>query len=578
MRKTRFYDFGPFRIDCADRRLLSAGTPVPLTPKVFDTLLALVENSPRLIEKGELMQAVWPDSFVAESSLTFNISVLRKVLARHGDERPYIETVPKRGYRFVADVAQVAGAAPREGGKGRKTIAILPFRSLVPESEYRYLGLGLADTLITRLSNISQLLVRPTSAVVRYDRADQDPVMAGSELGVESVLEGTIRAAGDRVRVIAQLVDVERGATVWAEKFDEKLTDLFAVEDSIAEKLTPALMLTIDAAEREMLRRRFTESIEAHHAYLKGRYYWNKQTPEGLRKAVAHFEQATAIDPGYALAYAGLADAYDLIGIWGGAPPAQVLPKAMALALKAIEIDERLAEAHAALGGAMATYERDWEGAEKEFKRAIEINPGYATAHHAYAMVCLLPSGRLDEALAAVSRARELDPLSLFINASVAMILNYAGRYDEAIELLQKLIDLEPNYYLSHWVAGYAYEQEGEHERAIEAYQRARDLSGANSSTTKSLGHLYGALGREEEARRLLNDLEARARRDYVSPYDVAGIHAGLGDKGRAIELLERAYEERSGVMVWLNLDNTFKSLRSEPSFKDLLRRMRLVA
>lgn len=583
-RKARFYDFGPFRIDRADRLLLCNGEPVQLTPKVFDTLLALVENSKHLVEKSDLMEAVWPDSFVAESSLTFNISILRKALAEL-DDRQYIETIPRRGYRFVADVKEsskdFSPTGKKQPGSGLteaapKTIAILPFRSLIPDANYKYLGLGMADVLITRLGNIKQLLVRPTSAVVKYDNLEQDPVLAGNELGVESILEGTIRSIGEKLRVTVQLVNVEKKSPVWAEKFDEKFTDIFTAEDSIAEKLTPALMLTLNADETRQIKRRFTESAEAYHAYLKGRYYWNKQTPEGLQKSVEYFEQAIAIDTNYALAYAGLADAYNLLGTWGGVPPRQVTPRAKAMALRAIEIDEAIAEAHTPLGGAKAMYDWDWPGAEMEFKRAIELSPGYATAHHAYAMACLLPLGRFDDALAEIKRAQELDPVSLFINASAGMVLNYAGRYDEAIEQFKKVLELEPNYYLSHWCLGYAYEGKGAYKEAIEAYQKARILSGGSSSTTRSLGHLYAVLGKTEEAYSLLNELKQASQQQYVSPYDIAGIYAGLGEQAKAVEWLETAYRDHAGALVWLKIDNTFKGLRSEPGFRELLERINL--
>jgi tetratricopeptide (TPR) repeat protein len=259
-------------------------------------------------------------------------------------------------------------------------------------------------------------------------------------------------------------------------------------------------MLRLNAEETRQIKRRFTESAEAYHAYLKGRYYWNKQTPEGLKKSVEYFELAIAADANYALAYAGLADGYNLIAAWGVLPPTQIVPRAKTMALRAIEIDEAIAEAHTALGGAKAVYDWDWSGAEEGFKRAIELSPGYATAHHAYAMVCLLPLGRLDDALSAIKRAQQLDPVSLFINASAGMVLSYLGRYDEAIEQFEKVLDLEPNYFITHWGLGYAYEGKGYYKEAIDAYQKARILSGGSSSTIRNLGHLYGVLEMREEA------------------------------------------------------------------------------
>lgn len=582
MRSDRSYEFGPFRLDRRERLLLYQGRPVQLTPKVFDTLLTLVENSSRLVEKDELMKAVWPDSFVAESSLTFNVSMLRKALGQLDGEQPYIETVPKRGYRFIADVTKVSGeepgAAQEVGGAEAKfkTIAVLPFRSLMTNDEHKYLGLGIADVLITRLSNIRQLTVRPTSAVVRYDDLEKDPVAAGLELGVDLVLEGTIRSLGERTRVTVQLVDIRQKAPVWAQKFDEEVTDLFTLEDSITERLASALMLRMSSEEEELLKKRSTENIEAYHAYLRGRYYWNKPTAEGLQRATEQFERAIALDPDYALAYAGLADAYNLIGAWGGVPPSLVLPRAKALAQKAIKIDETLAEAHTALGGVKAMYDWDWAGAEREFRRALELSPGYPSAHQAYALVCLVPTGRLDEALAEVTRAYTLDSLSLFINTSVGMVLNYGQRYDEALEQLQRVIDMEPGYFLAHWCLGYTYEQKGLYDEAVAAYRKARELSGDSSSTVKSLAHLLAASGKREEALTLLNELEEQARVRYVSPYDVAGIYAGFGEKEQALHWLDKALEDHSGSLVWLKVDNTFKSLRSDPLFKDILVRMRL--
>jgi DNA-binding winged helix-turn-helix (wHTH) protein/tetratricopeptide (TPR) repeat protein len=586
MRRFHFYDFDRFRIDPSERLLLHEGKPVQLTPKVFDTLVTLVENRNRLIEKDELMKAVWPDSFVAESSLTYNISILRKVLGRNDEGRSYIETVPKRGYRFIADVIEITNDDSGSSADGRngahqaeaavRTIAILPFRSLMLSDAHKYLGLGMADVLITRLSNIRQLVVRPTSAVVRYDRLGQDPVAAGLELGVESVLEGTIRIQGDRTRVTVQLVDIRQKAPVWAEKFDEEHTDLFMVEDSITERLALALTLRLSDGETKLLRKHPTENIDAHHAYLKGCYYWNKQTAEGLQRSMELFEQAIGYDPDYALAYAGLANAYNLSGAWGGLPPSLVLPKAKALAQKAIEIDETLAEAHTALGGLKAMYDWDWPGAEQEFRRALEVTPSNANAHHAYAMVCLSPTGRIDEALVEVKLAHELDPLSLFILTSVGMVLNYRHRLDEAIEQFRKVIDMEASYYLTHWCLGYAYEQKGLYDEAIAAYRTATTLSGNSSSTSGRLAHLFAVLGRTQDALDILNHMKEETQVRYVSPYDVAGIYAGLGEKEEAFHWLEKALVDHSGSLVWVKLDNTFASLHSDPRFTDILGRMRL--
>jgi TolB-like protein/Flp pilus assembly protein TadD len=463
---------------------------------------------------------------------------------------------------------------PAEAEGAIKSIAVLPFKPLGVEENEEVWALGLADALITRLSNLRQIVVRPTSAVLKYVGPDHDPVAVGRELGVDSVLDGKIQKVDDRLRVTVQLLSVRDGAPLWAETFDEQLTSVFAVEDSISAQVTQALILTLSGEEKRQLAKHSTESGEAYQLYLKGRYFWNKRSSEGLEKAIAHFEQAIERDPNYALAYAGLADAYSVIAN-APLPQREALPKAREAALKALEIDDTLAEAHTSLAFVKFSYDWDWAGAEREFKRAHELNPNYATAHHWYAYY-LIAMGRPDEALAEIRHAQALDPLSLIINTDVGDILAYARRYDEAVEQFRKTLDLDPNFTQAHFNLGLTLERMGQYEDAIAEFQKAIELSERNADMVAALGHVYAIVGRRAEAVAILDELNQRSKREYVLPYDRALIHLGLGQNGPALAWLQKDIDER---VVWADrwtADARLDPVRSDPRFAELLRRVRL--
>lgn len=578
------YEFGPFHIDVARRLLLRGGETVPLAPKVFDTLLALVENSEHELSKDDLMKRVWPDSFVEEGNLTFNIFTLRKALGERPNEHQYIVTIPGRGYRFVAAVMKVvdesAGGlaqAPATIGVREEThvgsCAVLPFKSLGASGDDQYLGMGMTDALITKLSNIHQIVVRPTSAVRKYAETEQDPVAAGRELRVQSVLEGSIRRAGDRIRVTAQLVSVRDGVPLWADKFDVSFTDIFAVEDLVSEQMTKALTLKLTGNEKKLLTKRYTDNSEAYGAYLRGRYHSNKWTL-GFKSEIKYFNQAIQIDPTYALAYAGLADAYYRASTVL-LPPNEAMPKAREASLKAVEMDDSLAEAHASLGVAREYCDWDLAEAEKEFRRAIELNPNYALGRLWFGLY-LTEMGRLDESIAELQQAQQLDPLSLEINAFIALPFYCARQYDRAIEQLEKTLEIDPIYPQADYFLGWAYEQKCELAQAIAQYQKSVDLIPHFPMGLAALGHAFAVWGKKDEARKMLEQLNERSSQVYVSPYDVALVHIGLGETDRAFELLEKAFEERSVWMVRLNVDLRLDSLRSDPRFVDLVRRVGL--
>jgi TolB-like protein/Flp pilus assembly protein TadD len=438
-----------------------------------------------------------------------------------------------------------------------------------------YLGLGIADALINRLSSIREVIVLPTSSVIKYDGIEQDAVAAGRELGVESLIDGRIQRSDNRIRVTAQLVNICDGTIVWGNKFDEKFTDIFTVEDRVSEQVADALTLRLSGEERRLLTRRYTEDIEAYQLYLKGRYHWNKRSAEGLKEAIDYFKQAIALDASYALAYAGLADCYGLLSNYDVTSPQSTMLNAKAAALRALEIDYTLAEAHVSLGLVHKDYDWDFEEADREFKLAIDLNPGYSTAYHWYAEN-LVALGRVDEAIEAVSRAKELEPLSPMIGCQVGWVLYHARRYDEAIEQFQKMLEMDSGFWVARLFLGMAYEQIGLYEEALLELDRARELSGGHMETLAFMGHIYAVLGKRGAALKVLEQLKRRSKQKYVSPFTMALIHIGLGNKERALDLLEEACENRDTILIYFLRFPHLDNLRSEQRFINILQRMGL--
>jgi len=566
------FEFGAFRLDARERLLLHEGDNVSLTPKAFDMLVTLVENSGHLVEKHELMRRLWPNSFVEEGSLAQNVSLLRKALGESEGQK-FIETVPRRGYRFVATVVITAGQVV---DSPIQSIAVLPFKSLGVDRGDEYLSIGIAETLTTRLSSLKLLIVRPTSAVLTYAYAEKDPVVAGQELQVDTILEGSIRRAGERLRVTARLVSVRDEAVLWADKCDEEFTDIFEVEDSISAKVVQALALKVSGEEQRRLTRRYTNNAEAYQLYLKGRYFWNKRTEEGFNQGITQFKLAVAKDSTYALAHTGLADSYIGLTFYNFGAPHETMPKAKEAAMNALAIDGALAEAHTSLAHVLMNYDWNWLEAEKEFLLSIQLNPDYATAHQWYAVHYLTAMGRLEEALKEMKRALELEPTSLVMNSFMGATLYFAGRYAEAIEQCRHTIEMDPNFAVAHWHLGLAYEQQEMFDEAIEEFQRAITLSGGCSLMKASLGHAYAKAHRKDEATDILSELNEVAERRYVSSYERAAISVALGDERQQFQWLERAYEERSFHLIYLNVWPQFSVIRSDPRFQHLVQRIGL--
>ncbi len=648
------YEFGEFRVNAAKRLLLRGSDEIiALTPKVFDTLLYLVENSGKVIEKDELMREIWTDTIVEENNLNKNISVLRRVLGEKPGEHRFIVTVPGHGYKFVAEVrkdeaderkeetvmsepsATDDGLNPAvnqisndtlqienqpqiehlksefnknqkpktEDGKINriwlgavfgaviigsvllwfyvrqenensvtdtpiKTIAVLPFKSLGTENRNEALEMGMADTLIAKLGG-EEIIVRPLGSVSRYADLKQDSLIAGRELDVETVLDGTIQTADNRIRISARLFRVSDGKQLWAGQFDEKFTDIFAVQDSISERVAKALKIRLGGRGKK----HSTENPEAYQLYMKGRFYLLKGVKPETETSILYFGQAIELDPNYALAYTGLADAYRAHAVGGEMSSVEFMPKAKAAANKAIELDDTLAEAHANLAHVIFWYDWNWNAAEKEYQRALELNPNSPDTLQFYAHL-LSSSGRHAEALAKIKLARECDPLNLRINALEGMLFLYAGQTDEALASLQKTLELDPDYRLANMIAARAYTEKGKFAEAEAATRKAREFS-ADSSEPIAYG-TYASVksGKPREARAALDELLTLSKTRYVPPYNFALIHNALGESQKALDYLEKGFAEKDVRMVFLKVEPNWKNLHSEPRFIDLMRRM----
>jgi DNA-binding winged helix-turn-helix (wHTH) protein/tetratricopeptide (TPR) repeat protein len=574
------YEFGPFSLVVEERQLLVDGRQVSLTPKALDILIILVQNSGRVLEKKEIMDQIWPDSFVEEATLAQNIFTIRKALGENIRGTQYIETIPRRGYRFVVGVKktyrEISGLEIYDGS-GLSSIAILPFNSLHAGNDGEYLGLGLADALITRLSNIKQMIVRPTRAVRKYSAIHVDPTAAGKEMAVDLVLTGSIQQNGSRIRVTVQLVSVNDSTTFWSGKFDETFEDVFTAQDSISERIISILTLKLTAQEAELVRKSYTSDSEAYLNYLKGRFYWGKWTRDGFEKGIAFFQQAVQRDPNFALAHAAIAETYNTLSFYGYISPKLASQVCNRAALQAIQLDPTLAEAHAALAINNFANTWDWATAEQEFLRAIEINSGNPIIYHSYASF-LIAMGRFHEADVHMKIAQKLDPLSPLINASLAYPFYFSRQYDQAINALLAALELDVYFPLSHKILGDTYVEKGMYADAFTEYQKTIDLLGRQPVQLAYLGRAYALSGKKREAAEIIHELEKLSKDDYVSPTSIAIVCVGLGEEDRALGLLEESYRERCNNLVYINVHPAFDKLRSDARFISLIQRMGFVS
>jgi eukaryotic-like serine/threonine-protein kinase len=513
--------------------------------------------------------------------------------------RKCLEKDRERRYQSVRDLLidlrnlqrdSDSGAGPATAGivrhtqvvsrpRSRKTIdslAILPLVNQSGDPDLEYLSDGVTEALINNLSRLTKLRVMARSTVFRYQGHDlQDGQQVGRELGVRSVLIGRLLKRGDSLILKLELVDTNDGSHLWGEQYTRRMADVFTLEREIATEISEHLRLKLNSAQKRGLAKGATENSEAYQLYLKGRYHWNKRTEEGIKKSIEYFEQAISRDPKFALAYAGLADSYNLMASYGTKPQATRFLRAKATALKALSLDDKLAEAHAALAAVKLWREFDWEGAERGWRKAIELNPSYSTAHLWLALY-LAAVERMDEALAEIRLALDLDPLSRVINLNLARILHFARQFDAAIKQCRKTIEMYPDYVIAHRRLGMSYGEKQMFEEAEAEFKKALSLSGDDTETMSAMAYAYGAAGRLDDARLILNQLIDRAQVIYVSPYSLARVHIAVGQIDEAFECLETTFQERHGILTYLKVEPIFDRLRSDPRFSDLQRRMGL--
>ena len=504
---------------------------------------------------------------------------LRHYYETQGRDDPVRIDVPKGSYAPAFSVSRAASKLPLlprklESPPSLASIAVLPFADHSPEKNQEYFCDGMTEELITALTKVALLRVVAAPSSFRLKGRSQDIRKVGDQLKVATVLEGSVRKAGERIRITAQLIRVADGSYLWSETFDRRLEHVFAIQEEISQAIVETLRIRLLEGEMASLLKRHTNNLIAHHLYLKGRFQWNMRSEESLQKAVDYFQQAITEDSNYALAYTGIADASTLLGNYGVAPPTRVRVVSKVAAQRAVAIDASLAEAHTSLAHVLATYDWDWRGAEEEYRVALSLNPAYATARHWYSITYLAAVGRLDEAFSEMARARELDPLSLSINRDVAILLLFQRRYDEAVAQALATISLDPTFAGGYWALGLALEQKALYAEAVEAFQKALLFSHCSPRMMGALGHGYALWGKRKEAVAMLHELESLARNRYVSPFESALIHIGLDEREPAFEWLQKACDVRVYELVSALIDPRYDGIRADHRFHSILTRI----
>lgn len=560
------YTFGDFTLEAAERRLIRAGKAIKLTPKAFHTLLLLVRHAAHVVSKDAILAEVWPDTFVEEGTLTQNISVLRKALG----DGSFIETVSKGGYRFTAPVKAVrtveSAATPHPA---QRSLAVLPLDDLSGDPGQAYFADGMTEALIATLARIGSLRVTSRSTVAHYKGSRPPMPEIGRALDVDLVLEGSVLRADGRVRVTAQLIDARRDAHVWAETYDRDLADVLTLQSEIARTIAQSIALRLTPQDERRLATR-PVNPDAYDSYLRGRYFWNKRTAEGYRQGLSWFEQAMRLDKQYALVYARVAECHAAIEVAGEQASRAALARAADAARRALDIDDTLAEAHAALGLVKFRVDWDWRGAEYELRRALELNPMSASAHHLYALF-LAAAGRHPEAAIEISRACEIDPATFVLNSSAARVPYLARRYADAISTADRLIAADADFAQPYLDRGLALVQCGRTRDAIASLERGATLAGRSHGALAALAVGYARGDRRTDAERIWDQLVGAAA-PGASPFYLATIAAALRDAERALDQLDRAYDDRSGLLVYLGVDPVFDDLRDRARLTRLLR------
>jgi len=651
--------FGSFEADLRSGELTKQGRILRLQEQPFRLLAMLLERPRQVVTREEVRQRLWPHAVVDfDHGLNKAISKIRDALGDSAESPRFVETVARRGYRFVADVAVVldepsppapatsgpaadtpspvspdllgnvegspkraahsgqtphAGQTEPSGADGRKfrtgpfalwtgsgavlvgllalvavlsrwqhhaivpirSVAVLPLQNLSGDPSQEYFADGMTDELINQLGQIRPLRVISRTSMMTYKNVHKPLADIARELDVQAVVEGSVLRVGDQVRITAQLIRVPEDEHLWAHSYEGSFRDTLALQSEVSRAIAGQILTTVSHQEHSALTRARVVNAEAYEAYLKARYFWNRRDAQGLEKAIAYFQRAIAVDPDYAEAYSGLAEAYVTAGHWvyGVLSPQAAFPQAKAAAIQALRLDPTLSDAHTALAWALNQYTWDWEGAGREFRRAIELNPGYANAHHSYAYQLML-MGRSDEGIAEMRMAENLDPLSLIISTDVADVLLLARRFDESMRQTQKALDMDANFAMARFQMGQVLVQKRLFEAAIAQFQRAIELSGHSSAFDAALAHAHASAGHTAEAKRIIGELEQRQNPDGVVDANIAMVYVGLGDAEQAMNWLEKAYEARFNPHILLRPE--LDPLRSNPRFKALLQRLGL--
>jgi TolB-like protein/DNA-binding winged helix-turn-helix (wHTH) protein/Tfp pilus assembly protein PilF len=636
-RLTSVVRFGTYEVSLRSGEVRKAGLRIKVQQQPMKLLEILLERPGEVVTREELRARVWSDETFGDFDQAVNIAIakLRSAFGDSAENPRFIETLPKRGYRFIGEVSVVdtdtdAGTkrpAPTPEGlsatraaqtlpaassiapnrrrpyrpaiialalllifsllgmwlfrypgrppTGIRSLAVLPLENLSGEASQNYFADGMTDELITDLAQISALRVISRTSVMVYKGARKPLPQIARELNVDAVVEGTVLRSGDQVRITAQLIDAATDKHLWSQSYEGELRDTLALQNRVATAIADQIRITLTPREQAALKNVKVVNPEAYESHLKGRYFWNKRTADGLKAALAYFKQAIEEDPKYAPAYSGLADTYALLGDWQYAvmTPKEAFPKAKTAAIKALELDNALGEAHNSLAFVLDGFDWDLQSAGKEFQRAIELNPGYATAHHWYAWHLSL-LGRYDEALAEMRKAQNLDPLSLIINADLAEILVLAHSYDDSIQQSRKTIEMDPNFAMAHNQLAQAYLQKHLNDEAVAEFKKAVELSAGSPTCIANLARAYAASGNRSEAVKLLDDLKKGSHPGYSNASEIATIYASLGDADQAMIWLEKGYDERFNPGILLRPG--FDPLRSDPRFKNLVQRVGL--
>jgi len=565
------YEFGQYRLDAAGRVLFRNGARLDLTPKAIDVLIALAQAAGNPVTKGELLAKVWKGVIVGDSSLTFHISMLRRSLGGG-----YIETLPKRGYRFAGAISRSDPSAASQHGPIR-SLAVLPLASLTRGIPAGRFADAMTEAVIMGLAQLRELRVASRTSVMQYLGSRQGLPQIGAELKVDALVEGAVQLEGRRVRINARLVRVADDHSLWAGSYDRDLEDVLKLQNEVARTIAQQIQLNLTPHDHARLSSARTVDPEAYRLCIKGRHLWVKRTEESVNRAISCFHKAIALDPQHAAAYSGLADCYSSLGFSfdiGSHRPTEIQPRARAAAERALQLDDSLADAHNSLAYVRLNYDWDWKGAEREFRRSLELNPGYAHAHHWYAHF-LVSHGRSDQGLAESHKALELEPLSPVMNLHLGWHYWYARQFDAALEQLAKTLELEPNYGLAYWYRGLAYALTDRYAPALRELSTARRLLKSSRMVEADIGYVHALAGDRTRARKVIASLKREAGRGYVNPFELALIHIGLGDREPAFACLEAAFRERSDLLVYLRVDPRLDPIRDDPRFDALDRRVR---